>query len=98
MDLTSQLTQLNGQPILGGDKQPATIATCSIEALLSPRQEDDGVTKIRKAILAEKIFTHPSHVAMTTAEAAMLSECLQEFCSPLALIQCLRVIDPEKLK
>jgi hypothetical protein len=102
IDLNIPLTELKGKPLQDRDGAAATVASCLVEVLFSadpdPARQQDARLKIRKGLLAEKIYREAEALDLTAAEIVLCVECLKAHCSPLALVQCLRALDPAELK
>jgi len=81
IDFTKPITDLAGKPMQEKPDTPLTLATAAATALVS-RLEDatrqpeqmDGMTKVRLASLAEKIFTATDPVELKIEDVATIKE------------------------
>lgn len=75
----SELKSIDGSVLQrrkGDDVAPMLLKDAAIEALMQefPNENADGNAKLRRALLAERIFTSEGAVDVTAEDAALLKE------------------------
>ena len=91
IDVSKNLVQLNGKPMLDNDDTGnvvnATVKMALVNAVLSPEQNEKGTQKIQKYELAKKIYNAEKDVEVTAEEVVLMKKCIESAYAPLIVGQ-----------
>ena len=90
--LNNPLKELNGSDVVDPNKQVITVAHQCVLALCV-QEEIDGMEKMRRGELAEKIFRAKDEVELTIEEVALVKQLVGKYLSTLAVMQIWRLLE-----
>jgi hypothetical protein len=97
IDVSKNLVQLNGQPIMDMDEQgnavPATVKNALVNAVLSPEQNEKGTQKVQKYELAKKLYRAEKDVEVTAEEVVLIKKRVEELFAPLIVGQIVELLE-----
>ena len=88
------LKELDGSDVVGQNKQVVTVSQQCILALCV-QEEIDGIEKMKRGLLAEKIFKANGEVELTIEEIALLKQLSGKYLSTLGVMQIWRLLEKE---
>ena len=86
------LKELDGSDVVGQNKQVVTVSQQCILALCV-QEEIDGIEKMKRGLLAEKIFKANGEVELTIEEIALLKHLSGKYLSTLGVMQIWRLLE-----
>lgn len=98
-DLDAKITNLDGSPLMDGDKPvELTVRTISINALMTPSKDEQvlsGEEKLKRADLARRILNaKDGSFQMTSEEIALIKKLINHnYPSPLVVDQAWRALE-----
>lgn len=99
IDFSAKITAFDGTDILEDDK-PVTLAIVAVNALVTPLPDQrgqpeqiDGMTKVRNASLAERIFKDGKKADLTVEEVALIKERVGRAYGPLAVMRAWSLLE-----
>ena len=92
--LNVPLKELDGSDVVGQNKQVVTVSQQCILALCV-QEEIDGIEKMKRGLLAEKIFKANGEVELTIEEIALLKQLSGKYLSTLGVMQIWRLLEKE---
>lgn len=90
--LNVPLKELDGNDVIGSNKQVVTVSQQCILALCV-QEEIDGVEKMKRGELAEKIFKAKDDVEFTIEEVALVKQLVGKYLSTVAVMQIWRLLE-----
>lgn len=98
VDLTAQITQLNGKPLSGPDGKPLPMSLGDVieNSLLTTEQSTTPTDKNKHFWLAFKVHDKKS-VNFTTDELVEIKDAIGKYNSALVAGQAIRILDPTSI-
>lgn len=90
--LNVPLKELDGSDVVGQNKQVVTVAHQCVLALCV-QEEIDGMEKMRRGELAEKIFKAKDEVEFTIEDVALVKQLVGKYLSTVAVMQIWRLLE-----
>ena len=88
------LKELDGSDVVGQNKQVVTVSQQCILALCV-QEEIDGIEKMKRGLLAEKIFKANGEVELTIDEVVLIKQLVGKYLSTLGVMQIWRLLEKE---
>jgi hypothetical protein len=103
IDFNRSITGLEGATVIEPEtKKPLTLATMAVTSLVSPipdargqPEQLDGVSKVRFASLAERIFLAKEPVDLTVEDVAAIKERIGRGYGPVAVMRAWAMLEGE---
>ena len=88
------LKELDGSDVVGQNKQVVTVSQQCILALCV-QEEIDGIEKMKRGLLAEKIFKANGEVELTIDEVVLIKQLVGKYLSTLGVMQIWRLLEKD---
>ena len=97
VDFDTQLSGIDGKPMIKEDKTPITLNEVTQNALLMSYPDEAGLSgeeKVKRWVLATKIGHQPRDPVLTADEIALVKKLIGKAYNPLVVGQAWSLLDP----
>lgn len=97
IDVNETLKALSGETLMDTDSKgtaiEATIKAAIVNALLTPAKSDNGIDKVKKYDLANRVYKAENEIELTVEEAALIKERVGEAFGAIVVGQIWGLLD-----
>jgi hypothetical protein len=96
IDFTRKLTTLAGESIRYNQKDETSLMDISLDALLTPMQDDQnlsGEEKAKRYVLATRIYSNPAEIDVTVEEVSTLKKLIGKLFGALVVGQAYQMLE-----